>query len=168
MCLEHCWNVIATIYGMRGEGFTQELVWEVGERVTGIQSERSYPWHPSGMCWKPMQCNSFIIHLGTKRGLSLGYLSVIWRGTGLLMLKRMEHHSSERTRGSIRETETEWIAEAESAKPGAQTHEQGPCVRGIRAEMGNVEWWLKSCEPPVWYCWDSISDTLKSRIECLG
>lgn len=37
-------------------------------------------------------------------------------GTGSLIL-RMEHHSSERSGGPIRETETEGIAEAESAKP---------------------------------------------------
>lgn len=138
MCLEHCWNVIATISIMRGK----ELVWGAGECVMGSQNEQSYQWCSSGMHLETNAIQFFHYSPGyrmwskLKRSVS---------GTGSLIL-RMEHHSSERSGGPIRETETEGIAEAESAKPWAWTHDQGPCVRSSREERGNVEWWLKICE----------------------
>jgi len=58
----------------------------------------------------------------------------------------------------IRAAGTESIIEAQSAKPWSWTHKrQGPCDRGSREDSGNVDRWLKICEPPMCYCWDSIS-----------
>lgn len=125
MGLEHCWNCNCNYLCNEGREFHTGI--RVGSRWT-CHGEPGWA-KPSVMFFGNApgnQCNPILPFFTRVQelGLSLRHLSVVWSGTGSLMLKRMEHHSSGRTREPIRATETGWITEAQSAKPWAWTHKK--------------------------------------------
>lgn len=164
MGLELCWNCNC-----------KHLCNEVSEFYTEIRmGTRCMCWGEPG--WARLLLVSFrdmfgnqwdpilsLLMLVQELGLSLRHLSVIWSGTGSLMLKTTAASFREDWRILwIRATGRGWIIEAWSAKPWAHKM-QGPCIRDCGEDRGNVNQQLKICEPLVWYCWDSVSRDCEER-----
>lgn len=158
MGLEHCWNCNCKHLRKEVSGFHAGI--RVGSRWA-CQGERD--WARLSVVFFGdafgNQCHPILslLTLVQEPGLRLRYLSVIWSGTGSLVVKR--------TGASFRDDwrtlwirATGWIREAQSAKRWARTHKkQGPCIRGSREDRGNVDPWLKICAPLVLHRWDSVS-----------